>query len=80
MHCAAAGGVPTLGLFGPSWPHLYSPWGAHTDYVSTPESYAELINYPGYDPKTAPCLMQSLSVETVKEKLEAFRPKLKKSA
>src|SRR5690606_1328345 len=37
MHCAAAAGVPTVGLFGPSWPHLYRPWGAHTAYVSTPQ-------------------------------------------
>lgn len=63
MHCAAAAGVPTLGLFGPSWPHLYRPWGPHTAFVSTPENYAELTAYEGYDPVTAPSLMGSLSVE-----------------
>jgi len=79
MHCAAASGVPTLGLFGPSWPHLYRPWGSMADYISTPESYAELIDYPGYDSQTAPCLMESLSVDMVKVKLESLRPRLKKA-
>lgn len=64
MHSAAAAGVPTLGLFGPSWPHLYSPWGRHTAWVATPKTFAQLTDYPGYDPKTAPCLMDGLSVET----------------
>ncbi|MGB4106371.1 MAG: glycosyltransferase family 9 protein [Alphaproteobacteria bacterium] len=73
MHTAAAAGVPTLGLFGPSYPHLYRPWGAHADYVSTPESYDELTAYDDYNPATAPSLMHSLSVESVKESLEQFR-------
>ncbi len=42
MHCAAAVGTPTLGLFGPSWPQLYRPWGEHCAYVSTPESSTSL--------------------------------------
>jgi ADP-heptose:LPS heptosyltransferase len=70
MHCAAASGVKTLGLFGPSYPHLYRPWGTHCDYARTPETYNELIAYKGYDPKTAPCLMTSLSVETVQKKFD----------
>jgi len=61
MHCAAAAGVPTLGLFGPSWPHLYRPWGEHCAFVSTPENFGQLISYPGYNPRTAPCLMGSLT-------------------
>lgn len=75
MHCAAAAGVPTLGLFGPSYPHLYRPWGA--DYISTPETFDQLINYPGYTPATAPCLMGSLSVEMVQEKLREIFAKRK---
>jgi ADP-heptose:LPS heptosyltransferase len=67
MHSAAAGGIPTLGLFGPSWPHLYSPWGKHAAWVSTPENFDQLISYPDYDPKTAPCLMASLTVEAAWE-------------
>jgi lipopolysaccharide export system permease protein len=72
MHCAAACGLPTFGLFGPSYPHLYAPWGAHTAYARTPETFDELIAYEGYTPQTAPCLMESLTVETVKRELAAF--------
>lgn len=72
MHCAAAAGVPTIGLFGPSYPHLYRPWGTHADYVSTPESFDELIAYDGYSAKTAPCLMESLTVEAVQDKITKF--------
>ncbi len=63
MHCAAAAGVPTLGLFGPSWPQLYRPWGARCAYVSTPQNFDQLINYPGYDAATAPSLMTSLTID-----------------
>jgi lipopolysaccharide export system permease protein len=68
MHCAAAAGVKTLGLFGPSYPHLYRPWGGA--YVTTPQSFDELIDYPGYTAETAPCLMEGLSVEAVKGKIK----------
>lgn len=67
MHCAAAVNVPTLGLFGPSWPQLYRPWGPRCAYVSTPESFDQLTSYAGYDPKTAPCLMGSLTVTAAVE-------------
>ena len=77
MHCAAAVGVPTLGLFGPSYPHLYRPWGEHTAYISTPASFDELIAYPGYSAKTAPCLMHSLTVQAVKDKLDDMGGKIK---
>lgn len=73
MHSAAAAGVPTLGLFGPSWPHLYRPWGSNADYISTPENYDRLISYPGYNPKTAPSLMTTLTVDMVKAKLDSLR-------
>lgn len=70
MHCAAAAGVPTLGLFGPSYPHIYAPYGAHCAYVSTPETFDELTAFEGYDPKTLKrSLMGSLSVEAVKAAL-----------
>lgn len=64
-HSAAAAGIPVLGLFGPSWPHIYRPWGPHAGYVATPQNFAELTAYAGYDPKTAPCLMEGLSVDAV---------------
>lgn len=73
MHCAAAAGVPTVGLFGPSYPHLYSPWGAHTAYISTPESYDELIDYEGYAPeKVTESLMGSLTLEAALLTCEEF--------
>ncbi len=33
MHLAAAAGIPTLGLFGPTDERLYGPWGAKTAIV-----------------------------------------------
>jgi heptosyltransferase-3 len=72
MHCAAAAGTPTVGLFGPSWPHLYRPWGKRTAFAQTPESYAELTRHPDFDPKTAGTLMSSLKIETVKQIIEEF--------
>jgi len=71
-HCAAAVGTQTIGLFGPGFPHIYRPWGDHADYISTPENFAELTNYQGYNPKTAPCLMKTLSLEDVKKKIDQF--------
>lgn len=72
MHIAAAVGTKTLGLFGPSYPHLYAPFGSHCDFIATPETFDELIAYEGYDSKTAPCLMKSLTVEAVNKKLKDF--------
>jgi len=66
MHCAAATGIPTVGLFGPSHPHLYSPWGKRTVYAKTTETFDELINFKGYNPKTLDkSLMLSLDIDTV---------------
>lgn len=77
MHCAAAAGVPTLGLFGPSYPHIYAPYGAHTHYVRTPESFDELRDFEGYTPQTCGCLMESLTVDAVKQALQERFPKIK---
>lgn len=66
MHCAAACGVPTLGLFGPTRSDLYHPWGAHASYVRTPESFEELTGYEGFNAKTLThTLMKSLTVDAV---------------
>jgi len=78
MHCAAAAGVPTLGVFGPSYPHIYAPYGEHTSYVRSPESFDELIDYEGYSAKTCGCLMGTLSVDMVKAELsDRFTEKIK---
>ncbi|MEM6811537.1 MAG: glycosyltransferase family 9 protein [Pseudomonadota bacterium] len=66
MHIAAACQVPTVGVFGPSYPHLYAPWGIHTAYAQTPETFDELTDFEGYDPKTLDrTLMKSLKTETL---------------
>lgn len=73
MHAAAAAGVPTVGLFGPSYPHWYSPWGDHTAYAQTPETFDELIDFEGYHPKTLDrSLMVTLSIDSVKETVTNF--------
>lgn len=70
MHCAAAASVSTFGVFGPSYPHIYAPYGDHAAYARTPETFDELIDFEGYDPKTLDrSLMESLSIETVKSKV-----------
>lgn len=81
MHCAAAAKVPTVGLFGPSYPQLYRPWGPHTTYVRTPETFDELIDFDGYDPKTLTrTLMTSLATENVVSVVQEFWKSQKKAA
>lgn len=63
MHMAAAGGVPTLGLFGPSRDDVYGPWGAHCAAVRTPQSFEDLISAPDYDHRTTGTLLGGLTVE-----------------
>ena len=63
MHLAAAMGVPTLGLFGPSRPEVYAPFGPKADYIRAPLSYDEMMDRA----KTGENLMYLLSVESVTE-------------
>jgi ADP-heptose:LPS heptosyltransferase len=72
MHVAAAAGVPTLGLFGPSRDVHYAPYGTLTAVVRTPESFETLIGRPGYDHRTTGTLMTSLSVDAVEEAARAL--------
>jgi ADP-heptose:LPS heptosyltransferase len=65
MHLAAASGVPTLGLFGPSREDIYGPWGVNTATVRTRESLAEIVGQPGYDYHSAESHMGSLTVDMV---------------
>ena len=66
-HSAAAAHIPVLGLFGPSWPHIYRPYGEKSAFIATPKNFAELIDYPNYNSKTAPCLMDGLTVDAVEK-------------
>ncbi len=65
MHMAAAAGIPTLGLFGPSHTAHYAPWGDNTAWVRTRKSYDEIVGAPGYDHRNTGTLMDSLSVDMV---------------
>jgi heptosyltransferase-3 len=67
MHMAAASGIPTLGLFGPSRPERYAPWGWRTAWVRTEKDFDELVGGPGYDFQNTDTLMDSLAVDTVVE-------------
>lgn len=66
MHMAAAAGVPTLGLFGPSRQEHYAPWGEKCAYVRTDLTY-DAIFPPGYNHLTTESLMGTLSVEKVEQ-------------
>ncbi|HUB97149.1 MAG TPA: glycosyltransferase family 9 protein [Stellaceae bacterium] len=61
MHVAAATGIPTLGLFGPSHASHYGPWGKLGAVVSTAIPAMELFRI-GFDHRTTDSLMGSLSV------------------
>ncbi|HEX3888460.1 MAG TPA: glycosyltransferase family 9 protein [Phenylobacterium sp.] len=64
MHMAAAAGVPTLGLFGPSDETHYGPWGANTRVARGPRSFEQIRSVdPGFG--QALCHMMDLSVDTV---------------
>ena len=67
MHMAAAMGVPTLGLFGPSPDTVYAPWGRTTAVVRTPESYEALWSMPGRYPNSTETLMDGLSTDAVEQ-------------
>lgn len=66
MHSAAAAGVPTVGLFGPTNDKIYGAYGKKTAIVRTKESMAELAGYEGFNAKTVTdTLMRGLSVDKV---------------
>ena len=62
MHLAAASGVPTLGLFGPTQESLYAPWGTHTGIVRTSVPYARIFPEK-FDHRASDSLMDSLTVD-----------------
>jgi len=65
MHMAAAAKIPTVGLFGPSRPENYRPWGDLAVAVRTEKAYDELVGGPDYDHRRTDTLMDSLSVDSV---------------
>jgi len=63
MHVAAASGVPTLGLFGPSDERHFRPWGPNAAFLRTAESKDELFARIDYQPRGAQSLMESIPVD-----------------
>jgi ADP-heptose:LPS heptosyltransferase len=80
MHLAAASGVPTLGLFGPSREDIYGPWGVNTATVRTRESLAEIVGQPGYDYHSAESHMGSLTVDMVAAAAERLWRRVREAA
>ncbi len=66
MHLAAAAGIPTLGLFGPTRDEYYAPWGSRCAVVRTPETVEELMP-PGANKVVKISLMAGLTVDAVVE-------------
>ena len=64
MHLAAASGVPTLGLFGPSPEENYAPWGPLCEVVRADKSFQEIFP-TGFDHRASGSLMKNLSVDQV---------------
>lgn len=65
MHIAAASGVPTLGLFGPSSEVFYGPYGPACASVRGPRSFEDICHAPDYDYRSQDCLMLDLDVDRV---------------
>lgn len=72
MHVAAASGVPTLGLFGPSEDRHFRPWGPNAAFVRTPETKGELFARIEFQPRHAQGLMDSLTVDAVEAAANAL--------
>jgi ADP-heptose:LPS heptosyltransferase len=71
MHLAAAAGVPTLGLFGPSDDRCYAPWGAKARVVRGGRSFEEIKEIDS-DLSQSVCHMMDLSVDRVYEAARAL--------
>ncbi len=70
MHLAAASGVPTVGLFGPSPDQLYAPWGPNGHVIRTQEPYDDLINKAHAG--VSGSLLSSISVDRVYDGVVGF--------
>ena len=64
MHMAAAAGIPTLGLFGPTEDKHYAPFGKKCAIVRTPEAYEDLVP-PRELTRKLGSLMGGLTVDNV---------------
>jgi len=76
MHIAAAAGVPTIGLFGPSDERRYGPWGPLTKAVRGPRSFEQFL---AVDPELSQAIrhMSDLPVATVVRAAKALLAEVK---
>lgn len=79
MHIAAAAGVPTIGLFGPSDERRYGPWGPLTKAVRGPRSFEQFL---AVDPDLSQAIrhMSDLPVATVIKAAKALLAEVKAKA
>ncbi|MDH5490302.1 MAG: glycosyltransferase family 9 protein, partial [Rhodospirillaceae bacterium] len=71
MHMAAAAGIPTLGLFGPSREDHYAPWGNKCASVRTDLDYNDIFP-PNYNHVTTDSLMGTLDVNKVEQAVRSL--------
>jgi ADP-heptose:LPS heptosyltransferase len=78
MHMAAAAGIPTIGLFGPSKEENYGPYGDNGCAVRTDWSYQQIIDNrtDRFDGKT---LMGTLSVDKVMDAIYRYFDQLERT-
>ena len=69
MHLAAASGIPTIGLFGPTRDEHYRPWGENGFIVRTPQSADALMARLHRDGSTVATLMDGIEVDHVLAKI-----------
>ena len=67
MHLAAASGIPTLGLFGPSPEERYAPWGPMCAVVRGELGYDKIFP-PNFDHRSTDTLMDGLSIDAAEKK------------
>jgi ADP-heptose:LPS heptosyltransferase len=79
MHIAAAAGVPTIGLFGPSDERRYAPWGSLTKAVRGPRTFEQFL---AVDPDLSQAIrhMSDLPVATVVRAAKALLAEAKAAA
>ncbi|ARJ66583.1 glycosyl transferase [Magnetospirillum sp. ME-1] len=75
MHMAAAAGVPTLGLFGPSSEIFYGPCGPRTASVRGARSFEDICHAPDFDHRDTDCMMLDLDTAKVLDAVAALMTK-----
>ena len=72
MHMAAAAGIPTLGLFGPSSDVFYGPFGPKAASIRGPRSFEDICHAPDYDYRSQDCMMRDLEADRVVEAAQSL--------